>query len=110
METSDKIITELTLCGYVVKEDWIPWIDRFHHIITVENVFERDYTLRVAENITDEKFKYQEITYFSISRENLLKKIIREIKKRGWPLEPRVLGGNWNYILKNAPKESEKIY
>ena len=110
METSDKIVTELTLCGQVVKEEWIPWIDHFHHRITVQNVFERDCELSVAENITDEKFKHQEITYFSISREILLKKIIREIKKRGWPLEPRFLGDNWNYVLKNAPKESEKIY
>lgn len=92
MEEADKIITELSLCGYVVKDEWIPWVDSFHHRITVYDPFNEERNLAVGENITDEKFKHPEIQYFSISRNILMRKIMKEIKKREWPLETRVLG------------------
>lgn len=94
MEKSDKIITELSLCGYIVKEEVIPWIDHIHRRISVEDLFDKEHNLTVAENITYTRIKEPEIPYMLISRDILFRKLIREIMKREWPMERRVLG-NW---------------
>ena len=87
MENSDKIITELSLCGYSVKEEVIPWIDHIHHRIRVEDLFDKEHVLAVAENITYTRIKESKIPYMPISRDILFRKLIREIMKREWSLE-----------------------
>lgn len=94
MEESDNIITELSLCGYVVKEELIPWVDYLHFRITVEDPQNKEHRLDIAENITDVMFRQSVLQRISVSREILMRKITNEIKKRKWPMKRRVLG-NW---------------
>ena len=75
MENPDKIITELSLCGYTVKEEIIPWIDHIHHRITVEDIFNNEHSLTVAENMEYERVRREEILYINVSRKMLLRKI-----------------------------------
>ena len=92
MENSDKIITELSLCGYSVKEEVIPWIDHIHHRITVEDPFNEEHSLTLAENMEYARVRREEFIYISVSRMMLLRKLMREIMKREWPLERRAWG------------------
>lgn len=91
METSDKIIQELALSGYVVKEELIPWIDHLFHRITIEDPLNKENSLQVQEEITKVKIEHTELPYFFCSRRHLLELGLKEIKKRGWPLERRFL-------------------
>ena len=92
MENPDKIVTELSLCGYVVKEEIIPWIDHIHHRITVEDPFNEEHSLTLAENMEYARVRREEFIYISVSRKMLLRKLMREIMKREWPLERRAWG------------------
>lgn len=89
MENPDKIIAELSLCGYIVKEEIIPWIDHIHHRITVEDIFNKEHSLTVAENMEYERVRREELLYINVSRTMLVRKMIKEIIKREWPLERR---------------------
>lgn len=87
MEENNEILKELLYSGYIVTDEFIPWADHLHHRVKVQSLFEKENELMACENISPGYLEKTKGQYLQFSSKMLLKKIMREIKERGWKLE-----------------------
>ncbi len=83
METSDKIITDLTLKGFEVHEDFIPTFDGFINFqVTVRHIVKKGKRYTMAENITTDRLTKTICQYILYSRRHMLEQIVKKNDRR----------------------------